>query len=167
MALSWALYQLSKTPEVADRLRKEFADAFGDGPVDPEKLDWDNVRGLTYLDAVCKEVLRLYPPAAMTLRIVTENTTIPTSEGNTISVPKGTVIPIIIYAIHRLERFWGDDAAEFKPERWLEPRASQDQEKFPKRVIQQRFMPFLSGERGCIGNQFALNEFKVLSLGFS
>ena len=33
-------------------------------------------------------------------------------------VKKGTVLVVSYYALHRDTRLWGEDAAEFKPERW-------------------------------------------------
>lgn len=37
-----------------------------------------------------------------------------------IAVPKGTRIQIGVYASNRSKAIWGDDAYEWKPERWLE-----------------------------------------------
>ena len=37
-----------------------------------------------------------------------------------IHVPKGTTILIGIYSCNRNKDIWGDDACEWKPERWLD-----------------------------------------------
>ena len=38
-----------------------------------------------------------------------------------ISVPKGTTVLVSIQSCNRNKALWGDDALEWKPERWLEP----------------------------------------------
>lgn len=48
--------------------------------------------------------------------------------------------------MHRRKDLWGDDASEFKPERW------------EKRRTGWEYLPFNGGPRICIGQQFALTE---------
>ena len=38
-----------------------------------------------------------------------------------IIVPKGTEVEIAIYTCNRNKSIWGEDALEWKPERWLNP----------------------------------------------
>ena len=38
-----------------------------------------------------------------------------------IAVPSGTIIMVSILGINRDPAIWGEDAAEWKPERWLSP----------------------------------------------
>lgn len=40
---------------------------------------------------------------------------------NEIPVPAGTTVIVGILASNRNAEIWGDDVAEFKPERWLSP----------------------------------------------
>lgn len=40
---------------------------------------------------------------------------------DSISVPKGTTILISILSGNRNKDLWGEDALEWKPERWLSP----------------------------------------------
>lgn len=40
---------------------------------------------------------------------------------NEILVPKGTEVEIGIYSCNRNKAIWGEDALEWKPERWLKP----------------------------------------------
>lgn len=35
-----------------------------------------------------------------------------------IHVPKGSMVNYTVYAMHRRKDLWGDDAEEFRPERW-------------------------------------------------
>lgn len=63
-AVSRILHQLALNPKVQDKLRVEVTEArkkHGD-------LDYDTLMGLPYLDAVCRETLRVYPPVPTLLR---------------------------------------------------------------------------------------------------
>jgi hypothetical protein len=60
-----------------------------------------------------------------------------------------------------LVQVWGPDAAEFRPERWLEEGGT------AQHVPPYSYMPFSRGPRNCIGAQFALLEAKtILSMMF-
>ena len=52
-----------------------------------------------------------------------------------------------VFATHRLKKFWGEDADEFRPERWGEG-VSRGWE----------YLPFNGGPRICLGQQYALTE---------
>ena len=54
----------------------------------------------------------------------------------------------------RAAMVWGDDAHEFKPERFIDT----DNYKWPR----DGFMTFSAGPRGCIGKTFALTEAIVI-----
>eukprot|EP00882_Tetradesmus_deserticola_P021015 GHRQ01022718.1.p1 GENE.GHRQ01022718.1~~GHRQ01022718.1.p1 ORF type:complete len:107 (-),score=33.26 GHRQ01022718.1:523-843(-) len=51
---------------------------------------------------------------------------------------------------------WGQDAVQFRPERWLEEGGA------AQRVAPYSYMPFSRGPRNCIGAQFALLEAKTI-----
>ena len=57
-ALSRILWLLAEHQDVQDRLREELTVARDGG----EKIDYDYLHGLPYLEAVCRETLRLYVP---------------------------------------------------------------------------------------------------------
>ena len=54
-ALSITLYLLARHPEVQEKLRQEILDAQHDG----RDLGYDDLVSLPYLDAICRESLRL------------------------------------------------------------------------------------------------------------
>jgi len=56
-ALSRILYLLTKYPDVQEKLRKEILEAKRNSS--DEDLDYDQLVTLPYLDAVCRETLRL------------------------------------------------------------------------------------------------------------
>lgn len=83
--MTWVSYLLSKHPEVQSRARKECQDVCGS--VTPDAVTAEKIDSMHYLDAVCNEVLRLFPPVAITSRICNK----PTSVGGMI-FPKGALM---------------------------------------------------------------------------
>lgn len=68
-------------------------------------------------------------------------------ESQLVLVKEGTTIVCNIYALHRRKDIWGDDADEFRPERWLEGKKHA-----------WHHLPFSGGPRTCLGRQMALTE---------
>ena len=66
------------------------------------------------------------------------------------AVPAGIPITTLIPALHRSVEVWGPDAAEFNPDRM----APQSWPSLPPNA----YKPFGTGQRACIGRQFALQE---------
>ncbi|CAO3591050.1 unnamed protein product [Absidia cylindrospora] len=167
VALSWCLWLLAKHPEIQDALREEIKPVFGrmdiehslfDKPLEINPLQaqteanlptYETINSLTLLNNVCKETLRLIPPVPTTNRISTKDDVL-----NHYVVPKGTVLFLSVIANHHSTEVWGDDAMEFRPARWDEPRA--------KNIGPYEYFPFLAGNRQCIGNRFAMVEMKIL-----
>ncbi|OAQ59456.1 cytochrome P450 97B3 [Pochonia chlamydosporia 170] len=148
-ALTWAVYQLSRYPEVQRRLRKEIRER-----LQPIEVGLDissvEVDGMSYLKAVCSEVLRTYSPVPQTVREAACDTTI---QGQ--FIPKGTRITLAPWATNVDPRLWGPDAGEFKPERWLLSASGGANGNYA-------FMTFLHGPRSCIGSVFAKAELACL-----
>ncbi|KAK7056385.1 hypothetical protein VNI00_002939 [Paramarasmius palmivorus] len=129
--IAWTLMELVKNPEIQARLREEIRKA--------ERLVSNrNGNGFTvkdfeemsYLGAVLKESLRFHPVAVYLHREASEDDVLPLSKpivtktGDILTelpVPRGTRAAISIAAYNRNKELWGEDAHEFRPERWLEP----------------------------------------------
>ncbi|KAH9847438.1 cytochrome P450 [Lenzites betulinus] len=162
--MSHILQLLSEHPEAQAKVRQEILEA-GDG-----NLPYDTLNSLPYLDAICKETLRLFPPAPLALRQAFRDTTLPLSrpmpgeDGSMltrIAVPKGTNVLVGVRACNRNKALWGEDAEEWKPERWLAPlpKAVEDAE-IPG--VYSHLMTFVGGNRSCIGFTFSQLEMKVV-----
>jgi unspecific monooxygenase len=98
---------------------------------------------LTYTNAVINETLRLYPPAFVIVRQA-----IAADQCQAIDIPRGAVIMIAPWVLHRHRRLWRDPDA-FDPSRFL-PDATP-----PPRFT---YLPFGAGPRVCVGAQLALTE---------
>ncbi|QRV80086.1 cytochrome P450 family protein [Ceratobasidium sp. AG-Ba] len=119
---TWALYALTLHPAVQDKLRQELINA-GLG----EESSMAELEKLPYLDNVVHESLRVYPAVPMVARQAVQDAVIPVSESykdrygvvhSNISIQKWDTVRIPILAMNRAKDVWGEDALEFKPERW-------------------------------------------------
>ena len=92
--------------------------------------------------------MRLYPPVPFMSRTPIKDDLI----GN-LRIPRGTLVTIAPYVLHRHRTLW-DEADAFVPERFLPDRRS--------RIDRFGYLPFGAGPRVCIGSSFALQEATVL-----
>lgn len=83
-----------------------------------------------------------------------------TSESH-VYVPKGTIIAIPVNVVQEDPTVWGQDAAEFKPERWME--INKKTEAGHNKQHQLELLAFSRGPRKCLGRVFADAEIKVRS----
>jgi len=161
VTMSWALYALSQNKHAQTKLREEISNISTDNPT------MDDLNGLPYMDAVVRETLRLYPPLPGVLREARKDDCIPLSTPFTdkkgivrseIRIRKGQSVTIPINLINRDISIWGEDAAEFKPERWADiPSAASS---VPG--VWSNILSFIGGPRSCIGFRFSLVEIKAL-----
>ncbi|KAI0336162.1 cytochrome P450 [Cubamyces sp. BRFM 1775] len=168
-SLARILQLLAERPEAQERLREEIMHAVEvEGHEDT--LDFDRLLELPYLDAVCRETLRVYPGVASVFRDTIKDTILPLSEPirgldgtlmPAIAVPKGTRVIGDIYGCNRNSALWGPDAHEWRPERWIEglPKAVEDAH-VPG--VYSNLMTFIGGGRACIGFKFAQVEIKTV-----
>ena len=146
-ALSFALYYLTKHPEVLARAQAEVDALWGD-VADPEP-EYGDIGKLTYIRQVLNESMRLWPTAPAFAVEPLAGTVI----GGKYAVRKGESLTVLTPALHR-DPAWGDNVELFDPDRF-----SPEQE--AARPIH-LYKPFGNGERACIGRQFALHEATML-----
>ncbi|WP_283136021.1 cytochrome P450 [Rhizohabitans arisaemae] len=141
-ALSFALYNLVKNPAALAKAQEETDALWGRGDPDPTHAD---VGRLRYIRQVLMESLRLHPTAPAFAVEPLADTVI----GGRYPVRQGETLMVLIPQLHR-DPVWGDNPDLFDPERFSPER----EESRPPHA----FKAFGSGERACIGRQFALHE---------
>jgi cytochrome P450 len=146
-ALSFALYFLSRHPAVFAHARAEVDQVWGS----EQRPDFELIGKLRYVRRVLDESLRLQPTVPGYYRAARGDTML----GGTFPMRKGDWALVLTATLHR-DPAWGPDPDEFDPDRFA-----------PERVKARPgglYKPFGTGERSCIGRQFALHE-AVLILG--
>ncbi|KAI1786391.1 cytochrome P450 [Ganoderma leucocontextum] len=168
-ALSRTLHLISQNPSVQAKLRAEIVEARG-GPGGDSDIPFDDVMKLPYLDAVCRETLRLHAPVQVSGRTASRDVVLPLSapmkakDGSEISelfIPRGTTVITNLQASNRNKALWGEDADEWRPERWLSPLPEALEEaRIPG--VYSNLMTFTGGARSCIGFKFSQLEMKII-----
>ncbi|KAG9009835.1 hypothetical protein FRB93_005106 [Tulasnella sp. JGI-2019a] len=123
-ALNLTLYSLARNKPAQDRLRHELLSFPSAEPTYDDYLN-----KLPFLDAVTKEAMRFHPAVMYTERVAVKDDILPLlnpirnprtgEEVRSVMVKKGQTIHISHMAINRSKAMWGEDASEFKPERWI------------------------------------------------
>lgn len=137
-ALSWTFYLLSEYPEIQQQAYKEVQDTVGEG-----KIKKEDIKKLTFITAIFRESLRLYPPVGFMAREAQEQVTLRDK-----IVTKGKTVIVSPWLIHRNKNNW-DNPDAFDPQRFLQVH---------KTPIKSKYLPFGMGQRLCVGASFAMQE---------
>jgi cytochrome P450 len=138
-ALSFALWELARNPEVQERLYLECRTVLGERV--PAAEDYGR---LGYAAQVFAETIRIYPPVWVTARTAAEEYCY-----RGITIPEGAILLAPQIVAHRDPRFW-DDPLRFDPERFSE----ESKARRPRFC----YFPFGAGARQCIGEGLAWME---------
>ncbi|KAK5073055.1 hypothetical protein LTR64_000536 [Lithohypha guttulata] len=170
IALTYLYYELSKHPDMQDRLFAEVsnlepriqwppASSVEDMSL-PTAKDIDN---LTYLNALIMEVLRLHAPIPGMQPRITPSTPggvslgPPNTQHHYTGLPSKIRVSAMPYTLHKIPSVF-TDPERFNPDRWLPEHTSEAQ----MTEMNRHFWAFGSGGRKCIGMNLALQEIKLI-----
>ncbi|XP_069889709.1 cytochrome P450 3A5-like isoform X1 [Dipodomys merriami] len=142
-ALSFVMYALATHPDVQKKLQEEIDRAL------PNKapVTYDTLVEMEYLDMIVNETFRLFPVSSRLERVCKKDIKV-----NEIFIPKGMVVTIPAYALHRDPKYWAEPE-EFRPERF----SKKNKDSIDSCI----YLPFGGGPRNCIGGRFALMTMKL------
>ncbi|WP_437922915.1 cytochrome P450 [Sorangium sp. So ce291] len=144
ISASLFLFSSCKHPDVGQRLRSEIDALTAEVG---SRIDLARLRGLTVLDRVVKEAMRLYSVVPGFVREVKPDRTVMLGGHR---LPASTQIFILPFTVHRNPRVW-PDPLRFDPDRFLvEPPPG-------------HYIPFGFGPRTCVGDAFTLICSKMIS----
>uniref|UniRef100_A0A1J3GLP9 Alkane hydroxylase MAH1 n=1 Tax=Noccaea caerulescens TaxID=107243 RepID=A0A1J3GLP9_NOCCA len=146
-ALTWFFWLLSKNPEAMNKIRQEINEKMPN--FDPKDLD-----KLVYLHGAMCETLRLYPPVPFNHKSPEKPDVLPSGH----RVDENWKIVIPTYALGRMRSVWGDDAENFRPDRWISDSGRLRHEPSNK------FLAFGSGPRTCLGIKLTFLQMKIVAV---
>ncbi|KAJ7100094.1 cytochrome P450 [Mycena belliarum] len=164
-SLCFAVGLLALYPDVQQQIFQEASNIWPDGcPTSASASSYkDYMPKLQYTLATFHETMRFFTPVARLCKIVQADaaltghrfTTEPNGELRDVTpflvpVKPGSIVILDILALHMNPMYWGSDAADFKPARFI------DTETY--RWPRDAFFAFSGGARSCIGQRFALTE---------
>ncbi|XP_062210413.1 cytochrome P450 CYP94D108-like [Phragmites australis] len=156
-ALTWFFWLLSSRPDVQRRIRDEVAAVRARRPQGDLRnvvgFDLDELREMHYVHAAITESMRLYPPVPFNALRAEADDVLP--DGT--AVRAGWFVAYNSYAMGRMKFVWGDDALEYRPERWLDPADGSFRPDSPF-----RFVAFHAGPRLCLGKEMAYIQMKSI-----
>lgn len=159
--LSWTLHLLSLYPKIQSKLRKEVESVLLEANIEkgqriPKKL----IPKFTYMDAVIKESMRLYPVAPFVVRKLPDDLTMEREDKTSMTIPKDTFACVWIYGLHRNPNLW-HRPNDFVPERWIDPEL-QKLDEGQTTYRGNTFMPFAAGPRNCVGQPLAHTILRIM-----
>ncbi|KAJ7678518.1 cytochrome P450 [Mycena rosella] len=165
-AIAWALHALSVNREAQTKLRQELLGVSTDNPT------YEELNALGYLENVVRETMRVHSPVVSVTRMAMEDDVLPLGmpyidkngrEHDSLlqhsrRIPKGQIMHIPILAVNTDKDIWGEDADQFKPERW---------EQVPDTAntvpgVWANLLTFFAGPHNCIGFRFTITEQKAI-----
>ncbi|KAK0210025.1 cytochrome P450 [Desarmillaria ectypa] len=164
LTTAWVLYELARNPSDQAKIREEILQVKANNNQTLSSNDYDS---MPTLNAAIKETLRLHPLNHVLHRIAAKDDIIPlgepivTTDGRVaykVPVSKGQIVTASVYTYNRLPSVWGDNAEQWNPQRFLQPR---EKEQVSLGVFS-NLMSFSGGVHSCIGWLFAIMEIQAL-----
>ncbi|GBN99748.1 Cytochrome P450 2U1 [Araneus ventricosus] len=143
LTVDWLILTTAVHQDVQKKVQEEIDNVIG-----MDRLpSWDEHDKMPYTAATIMELMRWRTIVPINVLRYTLFDT----ELNGYYIPKNSYVLANLWSIHHNPKYWGKDAEEFKPERFL----SDDRKKVIKSDY---FIPFSIGKRSCPGESYARTE---------
>ncbi|KAM0006248.1 putative cytochrome P450 [Helianthus debilis subsp. tardiflorus] len=142
----------SKETQIGDKTNEDLLSRFMASSWDMGFEDEERRKFLRdiIISFILAESMRLFPPVPINSRLTVDDDILP--DGT--FVGKRWFADYSAYAMGRMERLWGSDCREFKPERWLDDNGMYQQ------LDQYKYPVFHGGFRMCLGKEMAYLQMK-------
>ncbi|KAG5929809.1 hypothetical protein E4U42_004436 [Claviceps africana] len=144
--ITWVILMMGTHPHVMMKMQAEVNEVCGTKPPTASQL-----KEMTYVRHVINETFRLYHPLGLNVRVALNDVTLPTGGGRSgrepLAIAKGSSIIYSLMGMQRRKDIFGEDAGEFRPERWEE-----------KSIHRWHFIPYNHGPRMCMGRNFGQQQ---------
>lgn len=147
-AMTWLFWLLSKNECVEKELLNEIM-SLKNGE---KALGFEELKEMKYMKACLCESMRLYPPVVWDSKHAAGDDVLP--DGT--PVYKGNRVTYFPYGMGRMEKLWGKDKLQFRPDRWF------DEPGVLKVLSPYKFPVFHAGPRVCLGKEMAFLEMKYV-----
>ncbi|KAJ3659262.1 hypothetical protein Zmor_010962 [Zophobas morio] len=144
--VTFALYELAVNSDIQSKLREEVNSVLARHD---NKMTYEAVMEMTFMEKVLFETLRKYPPLPILTRLCTKDYIIP---GTDVQLNKGVGVMIPVLGLHSDPEYYPNPDI-FDPERFSEEN-KQSRPSFT-------WLPFGDGPRICIGMRFGILQSKV------
>ncbi|CAH2107766.1 unnamed protein product [Euphydryas editha] len=142
-ATSTTLHELAYHPEVQSKVHEEIDRVLAKYD---NKLSYDAIKEMTYLEWTLKEGMRIFPPLGFLIRECARKYTF---EEINLTIDEGVRVFIPLQAMHNDPKYF-DNPNEFRPERF-DPANFDGKNKYV-------YLPFGDGPRACIGARLGLMQ---------
>ncbi|KAK3986953.1 putative cytochrome P450 [Cladorrhinum sp. PSN332] len=151
---TFAMYFIAANPDVQDWLSEEIRAVLGE---DPAEWKYASFPRLKRCLAIMYETLRLYTVVPVS-KWVGDQTVSLDLGGKTIVLPPKTLFIPSYAAVQTDPKYWGEDALEWRPSRWIQDGGKPGDEEL---IAFERgtFLGWSEGARDCPGKKFSQVEF--------
>ncbi|KAG9290595.1 hypothetical protein G9A89_011557 [Geosiphon pyriformis] len=147
-AITWMIYEIIKNPRVEVAILKEINSLLKESNQVPT---YDSLHEFAYTTATFYESLRLHPSVPANFKTCLKDDVLPGG----VPIYAGELVLWFSYTIGKAKEIWGEDAHEFKPERFLKGKEISKPNSY-------MYPMFNAGPRHCLGQQFATLETIIL-----
>ncbi|KAI0906806.1 cytochrome P450 [Ustulina deusta] len=145
------IYHLLRHPEKLKKARAEIEHyRKTEGACYGRVISFADTQKLTYINACIKEGIRVFTPVQWQLARQAAKGGVTIGDR---TFPEGTLLSVNPHVMHLNREIWGEDADEFRPERWLEEENT-SREKY--------WIPWSAGFASCPGQNVAKMEIPKL-----